>query len=104
MPRSSVDENMLHVDWNEEAARIRAMENRTGSVGDCTKLASYRSNKPGFFRRRSTRRRISNAQRLADLGDFINTSLSKVKRTKKRQMKVSQDPKKCPVIKRDWLL
>ncbi|PIC16398.1 hypothetical protein B9Z55_023016 [Caenorhabditis nigoni] len=75
MPRSSVDENMLHVDWNEEAARIRAMENRTGSVGDCTKLANYRSNKPGFFRRRSTRRRISNAQRLADLGDFINTRL-----------------------------
>ncbi|CAO4383731.1 unnamed protein product [Caenorhabditis nigoni] len=57
------------------AARIRAMENRTGSVGDCTKLANYRSNKPGFFRRRSTRRRISNAQRLADLGDFINTRL-----------------------------
>ncbi|CAP23233.1 Protein CBG02071 [Caenorhabditis briggsae] len=78
MPRSSVDENMLHVDWNEEAARIRAMENRTGSVGDCTKLASYRSNKPGFFRRRSTRRRISNAQRLADLGDFINTRSSPV--------------------------
>ncbi|CAD6185173.1 unnamed protein product [Caenorhabditis auriculariae] len=64
---------MLHVDWSEEeAARLRAMETRTGSVGDCTKLANYRNNKQNQFRRRSTRRRISNAQRLADLEDFIN--------------------------------
>ncbi|CAI5455213.1 unnamed protein product [Caenorhabditis angaria] len=75
MPRSSIDENMLHVDWSEEAARLRAMENRTGSVGDCTKLANYRANKQNLFRRRSTRRRISNAQRLADLEDFINRRL-----------------------------
>ncbi|ULT80631.1 hypothetical protein L3Y34_010886 [Caenorhabditis briggsae] len=74
---------------NKEAARIRAMENRTGSVGDCTKLASYRSNKPGFFRRRSTRRRISNAQRLADLGDFINTRLPMGKHQYEKRKRVS---------------
>ncbi|CCD63796.1 BAI1-associated protein 3 [Caenorhabditis elegans] len=87
MPTLIEDQHFAHVSYNarvsigateflvsdEEAARLRAMENRTGSVGDCTKLASYRSNKPAFFRRRSTRRRISNAQRLADLEDFINT-------------------------------
>ncbi|PIO71424.1 hypothetical protein TELCIR_06684 [Teladorsagia circumcincta] len=54
------------------AARLRAMESRTGSVGDCSKIANYRASKQNLFRRRSTRRRISNAQRLADLEDFIN--------------------------------
>ncbi|EGT30138.1 hypothetical protein CAEBREN_23566 [Caenorhabditis brenneri] len=71
-PRVSIGATEFLVN-DEEAARLRAMETRTGSVGDCTKLASYRASKPAFFRRRSTRRRISNAQRLADLEDFINT-------------------------------
>ncbi|EYC33938.1 hypothetical protein Y032_0001g176 [Ancylostoma ceylanicum] len=56
----------------DHAQRLRAMESRTGSVGDCSKIANYRASKQNLFRRRSTRRRISNAQRLADLEDFIN--------------------------------
>ncbi|ETN69047.1 hypothetical protein NECAME_01157 [Necator americanus] len=51
------------------------MESRTGSVGDCSKIANYRTSRQNLFRRRSTRRRISNAQRLADLEDFINRRL-----------------------------
>ncbi|KAK6766433.1 hypothetical protein RB195_026002 [Necator americanus] len=57
---------------NNLAQRLRAMESRTGSVGDCSKIANYRTSRQNLFRRRSTRRRISNAQRLADLEDFIN--------------------------------
>ncbi|EPB79191.1 hypothetical protein ANCCEY_01718 [Ancylostoma ceylanicum] len=63
----------------DHAQRLRAMESRTGSVGDCSKIANYRASKQNLFRRRSTRRRISNAQRLADLEDFINRSLSKTR-------------------------
>ncbi|KAJ1347147.1 hypothetical protein KIN20_002122 [Parelaphostrongylus tenuis] len=65
---------MLHAEWAEDdqEARLRAMESRTGSVGDCTKIANFRTSRQNLLRRRSTRRRISNAQRLADLEDFIN--------------------------------
>ncbi|KJH42396.1 hypothetical protein DICVIV_11623 [Dictyocaulus viviparus] len=34
------------------AARLRAMESRTGSVGDCTKIMNYRTSKQNLFRRR----------------------------------------------------
>ncbi|GMR60748.1 hypothetical protein PMAYCL1PPCAC_30943, partial [Pristionchus mayeri] len=53
-------------------SKMRAMETRTSSLGDV--LAHFRNNnsKGAQLRRRSTRRRISNAQRLADLENFIN--------------------------------
>ncbi|CAJ0947197.1 unnamed protein product, partial [Mesorhabditis belari] len=67
------DNNLLRPDSPYNAAhRLRGNEGRAGSVGDCSRMALFRASPKSQFRRRSTRRRLSNAQRLADLEDFIN--------------------------------